>query len=270
VLAGLDRLLDHGSRHQKDRDQGQSQLFGAEPELVGATADAAALPETKPWTEIEALAYEKEALGLYMSGHPLQRYSDVLAAAGAKRLVDLAQSEPDCAIGGVITGLRQLKTKRGDRMAVFTLEQETAKVETVVFPEAFGKYGGLVVDDAMVLVRGKFEKDDESSKLVASELVPLESVRERAVREVQIRLATPCAGDKGALRRLVAVLERYPGDRRVTFLVDVNHDRAAKAAASDRPPSIRVRTGTAHRIQPSDRFVNEVEAICGAGAVTLK
>jgi DNA polymerase-3 subunit alpha len=260
LVAALDRVLDHGGRHQKDRDQGQSQLFGAEPEMAGGVADAAALPEARAWSEVEALAFEKEALGLYMSGHPLQRYGEVLAAAGAKRLVDLVQSVPDCTIGGVITGIRQLKTKRGDRMAVFMLEQETAKVETVVFPEAFSKCGGLIVGDAMVLVKGKFDKDDESSKLVASEITPLDAVRERAVREVTIHLDGGRAGDRGALRRLVAVLERYPGDRRVTFVVDIN----------GRAPSLRVRTATAHRIQPSDRFVHDVEAICGSGAVTLK
>ena len=154
IVAGLDRLLDHGNRHQRDRDQGQSHLFGGEPGLDNAASDESALPDARPWSETEALAFEKEALGLYMSGHPLQRYADVLAAAGARRLADLVQSENDCALGGVVTGLRPLKTRRGDRMAVFMLEQETAKVETVVFPEAFAKYGALVVDDAMLFVRG--------------------------------------------------------------------------------------------------------------------
>jgi DNA polymerase-3 subunit alpha len=260
LIAGLDRVLDHGGRHQRDRDQGQSQLFGGEPELSSAAMDIAALPDAKPWSETEALAFEKEALGLYMSGHPLQRYASVLAGAGAKRLVDLAQSDPDCAIGGVVSGIRQLKTKRGDRMAVFSLEQEEAKVEAVVFPEAFGKYGNLVADEAMLLVRGKFERDDESCRLVVSEMIPLDAVRERAVREVQIRLAPGRSADRDAMRRLADVLGRYPGDRRLSFVVDVN----------GRAPGLRVRTASALRIQPSDRLVREVEAICGAGAVVLK
>jgi DNA polymerase-3 subunit alpha len=184
----------------------------------------------------------------------------VLAAAGAKRLADLAQSDPDCAIGGVVTGLRQLKTKRGDRMCVFMLEEEAAKVEAVVFPEAFGKYGSLVTDDAMLLVRGKFERDEESSRLLVSEMTLLDVVRDRAVREVQIRLAGGRGTDREAMRRLASVFERYPGDRRVSFVVEVN----------GRAPGLRVRTATAHRIQPSERFVNDVEAICGAGTVVLK
>ncbi len=260
LVAALDRVLDHGNRHQKDRDQGQSQLFGGEPEMHGAEADQAALPEARPWSETQALTFEKEALGLYMSGHPLQRYAPVLAAAGARRLADLTQSEADCAIGGIVTGLRQLKTKRGDRMCVFTLEEESAKVEAVVFPEAFGRYGSLITDDAMVLVRGKLERDEESGRLLVSEITLLEVVRDRAVREVQIRLAAGRGTDREAMRRLASVLERYPGDRRVSFVVEVN----------GRPPGLRVHTATALRIQPSDRFVHEVEAICGAGTVVLK
>ena len=256
LLAGLDRILDHGGRHQRDRDQGQSQLFGGD--APDALDDTSALPIVAPWSDSEALAFEKEALGLYMSGHPLQRYADALAVVGARRLQDMTQPEADCAIAGVVTGLRALKTKRGDRMAVFSLEDELAKVEAVVFPEAFAKYGSLVVDDAMLLVRGKYERDEESSRLLVSELTPLDVIRERAVRGVEITLAGPGLA-RGTMRELADVLERHPGDRRVSLVVEVNGGAA-----------LRVRAATARRIRPSDTFVRDVEAVCGAGSVLLK
>jgi DNA polymerase-3 subunit alpha len=259
LLAALDRVLDHGGRHQKDRDQGQSQLFGGEPEWSAELTDTSGLPDVKAWSESEALVFEKEALGLYMSGHPLQRYAEVLTAVGARRLADLTQSDADCAIGGIVTGLRQLRTKRGDRMGVFTLEEEAAKVETVVFPEAFTRFGGVISDDAMVLVRGKYERDDESSRLVASEITPLDVVRDRTVREVRIRLTGKTASPD-RMRQLAEVLERYPGDRRVSLDVEVN----------GQAPAMRVRTAISHRVKPSDRFVRDVEAICGAGSVSLR
>ena len=258
-LAGLDRVVDHGSRHQKDRDQGQSLLFGGEPDADGRTDDYAGLAFVNPLTGTEALAFEKEALGLYMSGHPLRRYAAALAAIGAKPLSALAQSEADVSIGGVVTGLRQLKTRRGDRMAVFMLEDEEGKVETVVYPEAFAKLSGLISADAMLLVRGKFERDDETSRLVATDITPLDAVRERAVREVEITLSGKGLG-KDLMRQLVAVLERHPGDRRLSFVVQVN----------GAGPALRVKTATAHRIRPSDHFVRDVEAVCGAGSVLLK
>jgi DNA polymerase-3 subunit alpha len=260
LLAGVDRVLDHGSRHQKDRAQGQSQLFGGgDDEAPGGKDHAAGLPDARPWSETEALGFEKEAMGLYMSGHPLQRYADVLTAAGARRLADLTQSESDVAIGGVVTGLRPLKTKRGDRMCVFMLEEEAAKVEVVVFPETFSKHGSVVADDVMLLVRGKFERDEESSRLVATEITCLDLVRDRAVREVEIRMAGRDLG-KDSMHRLEHVFERHAGDRRVSFVVELNGSA----------PAMRVRAGTARRVKPSDVFVKDVEAICGAGSVTLK
>jgi DNA polymerase-3 subunit alpha len=258
VLAGLDRVLDHGGRRQRDRDQGQERLFGGEG-AAEPVDDASALPPVRPWTETEALAFEKEALGLYMSGHPLQRYAEVLQTTGARWLSALTQSEADCAVGGIVTGIRQLKTKRGDRMAVFTFEDEAAKTEAVVFPEAFSKFGSFVVDDAMLLVRGKYERDEESSRLVVSELTPLDVVRDRAVREVQIVLAGTALG-KDVMRVLADVLDRHAGDRPVSFVMDLN----------GRGPHVRVRAGTARRIRPSDQFVRDVESVCGSGSVMLK
>ena len=257
IVAGLDRMLDHGSRQQRDRNQGQSQLFGGEDDPAG-TAAHVGLPAVPAWSETEALAFEKEALGFYMSGHPLQRYADVLAVSGARLPKDLTASEADISIAGVIAGLRQLKTKRGDRMAAFSLEDDAAKVEAVIFPEAFAKFGSLVTDDAMIVARGKYERDEDSSRLVIAEIVPLDSVRERAVRAVEIRLAGTGVGRK-TLADLATVLERYPGDRRVSVIVEVRGNAP-----------LRVRADTARRIRPTDHFVKDVEAVCGAGSVVLK
>ena len=110
----------------------------------------------------------------------------------------------------------------------------------------------------MLLVRGKFERDDETSRLVVTEMTPLDVVRDRAVREVEIRLKGTGLG-KDAMRALVGVLERFPGDRRVSLLVEVNGGQP-----------LLVRAGTARRIKPSDLFVREVEAVCGLGSVVLK
>jgi DNA polymerase-3 subunit alpha len=259
LLAGLDRVLDHGNRHQRDRDQGQTQLFGGADDQQDELSDDAALTPARPWSEAEALLAEKEALGLYMSGHPLNRYAETLAAVGARRLADLTQSEANCALGGVATGIRQLRTRTGKPMAVFWLEDEAAKVETVVFPQTFTKCGGLIVDDAMLLVRGKYERDDESARLVAEEISLLDTIRNQTVREVEICLT---GGDVGpeAMRRLAGVLERHPGDRRVSVVVEVN--------GKSRP--MRVRTQTARKIRPTDDFVRDVEALCGAGSVRLR
>ena len=128
-----------------------------------------------------------------MSGHPLERFARDLTLFGARRVAELTGSEPDIWMAGIVSGLRPLKTRKGDRMAVFMLDDVDGSVEVVVFPETFGKHGSLIDTDAMLLVRGKLEKDDESARLVATELLPIAALMERTTREVAIHLKGPAA-----------------------------------------------------------------------------
>jgi len=256
LFAAVDKAIEHGSRHQRNRDEGMVSFFDLahddEPTM------AIPLPEVAPWTEAQQLAFEKESLGLYMSGHPLERYSEELKAFGAQRVADLAQSLPDVWVGGIVSGLRPLKTKKGDRMAVFMLDDIAGGVEVVVFPEAFGKHGHIIAADAMLLVRGKFEKDDESARIVASELQPISLLKERTTREVVIHLQVPT---RNTMEALAELLSRHRGDRKVLLELDVKKNGGA---------GLRVRADVAQRVRPSEKLVEEVEQLCGAGSVELR
>ena len=256
LFAAVDRAIENGGRHQRDRDKGQHQLFGGGDE---AEASTAALPEVAAWAEAQQLAFEKEALGLYMSGHPLERFGDDLKIFGARRVGDLTTSEADVWVGGIVSGLRPLKTKKGDRMAVFMLDDIGGNIEVVVFPETFLKHGSLIEADAMLLVRGKLEKDEESARIVATELLSIAALRERTTREVAIHLAVPPHG-RPTFEALAELLSRHRGDRRVFLELDVR--------GPERP--LRVKADVAHRVKPSERLVAEVEQLCGAGSVELR
>ncbi|HEY3885662.1 MAG TPA: OB-fold nucleic acid binding domain-containing protein, partial [Vicinamibacterales bacterium] len=257
LCAAVDRAIDHGSRHQRDRDKGQNQLFGGEADADG-NGTATPLPDAAPWTEAQQLAFEKEALGLYLSGHPLERFSPELKAFGAQRIGDLTVSLADVWVAGIVSGLRPLKTKKGDRMAVFMLEDIAGGLEVVVFPEAFARHGALVDADAMLLVRGKFEKDEESARLIATELQPISLLKERTTREVVIHL--PRAA-RPTFEALAELLSRHRGDRKVSIELDVRNSGNAP---------LRVRADVAQRVRPSEKLVEEVEQLCGAGSVELR
>jgi DNA polymerase-3 subunit alpha len=258
LFAAVDKAIEHGSRHQRDRDKGQNQLFGGGGEGDAETGGTIALPDVPAWTETQQLAFEKESLGLYMSGHPLERFTEELKTFGAQRVAELAQSLADVWVGGIVSGLRPLKTKRGDRMAVFMLDDIAGGIEVVVFPETFGKHGHLIAADAMLLVRGKFEKDDESARLVATELQPIALLKERTTREVVIHLTL---SSRNTMEALAELLSRHRGDRRVSLELDVRHN-------GDKP--LRVRADVALRVRPSEKLVEEVEQLCGAGSVLLR
>jgi DNA polymerase-3 subunit alpha len=289
LLAAVDAACEYGARLQRDRSDGQAQLFGAFGDDAGTdTAPGgdgfqdgprdATLPEAPPWTESDRLAFEKETLGLYWSGHPVDRYAPALKELGAKTIADLADLQPaaesaenlgaggrkpieaDTTVGGIVAACRPLKTRKGDRMAVFTLEDAVGNVEIVVFPEAYQRAATLIETGTLVLVRGKLERDDERVRILASEIAPLDSVRERAAREVAIHLTKPA--DRDTLQTLGEIFARHRGDRKVSFEVETGEPPNRLRVTVDVSAQIRVR--------PSSTLIAEVEQLMGAGSVELR
>ncbi len=259
LLASVDRILEHGGRAQRDRDKGQSQLFATE--VVGDPGSAAIpLAEAPTLSDQQHLAFEKEALGLYLSGHPITRHIDDLRAFGARLVSELQSAEASVAVGGVVSGVRLVKTRKGDRMATCLLEDDGGAVEVVVYPETFRQTASLIENDAMVIVRGRFEKDEDSARLLATEILPLATLRERVAREVAIRIAAPPHG-RSTFQALADVLLRHRGDRRVLLELEVRGRERPFRVLADVPQ---------WRVRPSARLVAEVEQICGTGAVDLR
>ena len=216
------------------------------------------LPDAEPWTEGEQLAFEKEALGLYLSGHPIDRFRRELDQAGVRSIESLAEPAASATVGGIVSQRRDLKTKKGDPMAVVTVEDRGGRLEAVVFPEAFRKYGRLLNVDALVAVKGKLEMDEETPRLVVSEVRSVDALLSAAGRPLAIRLAAPPA-DRATLEALKEVLGRHPGNGRVALELELH----------GQIPPVRVRARLNRvRVQPSDGLAADVEKVCGKGAVS--
>ena len=272
LFGAIDSAIEHGGRRQRDRDQGQADLFGGGDEGQGLTLIR--LPDAAPWTEIELLGHEKEALGLYLSGHPLDRYADLLRTFGARTVGDLVLADlpvsadgtpgrlafEDVHVGGIVAGFRPLKTKKGDRMGVFMLEDAQGVLEVVAFPEAYARFAQLIENGTLVAVRGKFERDDESARLQATEMFPLDALRERLAKAVRIRLNGDCTRQK--LEALWDLLSANKGDRPVAIELEVAGRGKTLRVSADVTPQIRVR--------PSPQLLSAVEQLCGEGSVTLR
>ncbi|MES1256018.1 MAG: OB-fold nucleic acid binding domain-containing protein, partial [Acidobacteriota bacterium] len=275
----VDAACEYGARVQRDRDEGQAQLFGEVDRAAAVDgAPSLVLPDAPPWSETEQLNYEKETLGLFWSGHPVDRYGAALKEFGARSTGELAEApvsgargdawgpggpkpvEPDTSIGGIIAACRPLKTRKGDRMAVFTLEDSQGGVEVVVFPETFQRSVALVETGTLVLVRGKLERDDETTRILAAEIAPLESVRERVARGVAIRVRMPAA--RGVFETLGEIFARHRGDRRVSFELEL--------PAAPRALLVRADVSSQIRVRPSSALVAELERVMGAGSVELR
>jgi DNA polymerase-3 subunit alpha len=305
LMATIDLACEYGTRRQRDRADGQAQLFGGVSQDEGGADEAPMGPtNVQPWTEVQQLAFEKESLGLYFSGHPIDRVAAELRGFGAKTTAELAEtaagglgalgalaalgasgalgatgasgaapSAPNAAngyrrekgvdvtIGGIIASIRPLKTRKGDRMAVIMLEDPHGSVEVVVFPEAYAKCASVLEAGAMVVVKGKVELDEETIRMMANEVLPIEAMRQKMSRELSIKLTSPPHG-RQTFEALADLFARHRGDRRVVLELELR----------DQQPPLRLRAplAAAVRVRPSEQLATEVERICGAGTVVLR
>ena len=177
LLAALDQAMDSGQRQQRDREEGQVSLFdvpgggGAKP--AAAPPAAARVPE---WPPEEMLAYEREVLGFYLSGHPLEQYRDVARRIGALGAADLATRSTGARVLllGQVSAFSESTTKSGNRMAFATLELVDGSVPLTIFPEPYRSCAGALRHKGPVIVRGRADDSDKGRVVLAEEIKPLE------------------------------------------------------------------------------------------------
>jgi DNA polymerase-3 subunit alpha len=201
LLAALDSALERGAAEQRDRRSGQTSLFGllaaAEPIKTPGSAVHVAdtYPEIEEWNHKQLLAFEKEALGFYVSGHPLDRYRGDLARYTTATTSDFlagAKQQGDHAIGGIVSQYREMITKKGDKMARFALEDAEGTLEVIAFPKTFEKVRHVLVSDEPILCSGQVKNEGTTDapewKMLLEAAQPLGELRTQKTSRVDIHL----------------------------------------------------------------------------------
>jgi DNA polymerase-3 subunit alpha len=202
LLAALDAALERGASEQRDRKSGQTSLFGmlmaAEPPKPDgslAAGQGETYPEIEIWGPKQLLAFEKEALGFYVSGHPLDRYRSDLTRYATATTSDFsmgARSQGEHSIGGIVSQYREMITKKGDKMARFMLEDSAGTLEVIAFPKTFEKTRTNLVSDEPLLCSGQVKNEGNSDapewKMLLESAAPLSQLREQKSSRVDIHL----------------------------------------------------------------------------------
>lgn len=222
LIAGIDLAIESGQRTQRSLATGQVDLFAAFEE---STEDAPPppLPEAPDWPHSEMLKGEKETLGFYISGHPLSGHSQALSQFATTDVDRLASLEhgAQVSLGGIVMEMNLRTTKKGDRFALFQLEDQFGSVKIVAWPDVFAKANGHVKDDAAVLVRGRLEIDDGGAvSVIADEIAPLENIRERSAKAIVIHLRAGMF-DSSTIDTLHGILDSNRGEGAVIFNLEL-------------------------------------------------
>jgi DNA polymerase-3 subunit alpha len=212
LLTVFEQIVDHTLARRRERDMGIMSLFGEVEDAATGDFERTPIPDLE-FDKRDRLRFEKEMLGLYVSDHPLLGAEAALARRADCTIDSLADQEEGASVcvGGVVTSLQRKWTRKGDLMAVFSLEDLADAVEVMVFPKTMTEHGHKLVDDAVVIVRGRVDTRDDLPKVIAQTIDVIEVTgfegSEPLRLRVPLRLVSPAT-----VERLKTVLSDHPGE----------------------------------------------------------
>ncbi|MBI5846402.1 MAG: DNA polymerase III subunit alpha [Nitrospirae bacterium] len=234
---------------KSSRNVNQVSMFGDE------------LPEPAPvgaeWDEAELLNNEKEALGFYITGHPLTKYDTLLSRLKAKKTSDLehAPDKTEVLIGGILRTVKKKNVKSsGELMAYLTLEDDEGSVEVIIFPNLYKSAFERLKKDAVVLVKGSIDKDEKGVRLRGLEVSNLEDAGRKSIRKMEISLPESQGSSQG-LQNIRSLVMEYPGD--CQLYLRIRGDKSQTLIA------------TSISIKPDTALVKRLETMIGKGAITV-
>jgi DNA polymerase III subunit alpha len=262
LIAVLDKAMERAQKTQRDAESGQHGLFGVFQE-EDAHHENDRLPEVPDWDEHTRLGNEKEILGFFITGHPLEKYVSRLQDFRALTTQEITAStrsrgkDDEICVGGMLTGIRVLKSKRGEFYAQGTLEDMLGTVDILVFPEAYRRLQDRVKLEVPVLVRGGIRVEEGAgTKLTVSEITPLEEAKPKlpGLLRIRIPLETATLDTVDALHALCA--DRR-GEAKVLFDVERQGDFMVVMEAEG------------YNVLPDRTFIARVEELCGRNSVRI-
>ena len=263
LMAVLDKAMEQAQKAQRDAESGQHGLFGVFQQDEAATQNDI-LPNVPDWDEHTRLTAEKEILGFFISGHPMERYKDKLADLQALGTADIAAmtrstgKDETIVTAGILTNVKVLKSKKGDFYAQATLEDMAGTVELIVFPEAYKKIGEKVKLEVPVLVRaGVRIEEGANPKITAADIQPLEEAKVPLPRAIRIRVISDDNGGLAAVDSLHALFVERKGQAKVLFDVERAGDFMVVMEADG------------YNVVPDRNFIARVEQLCGRGSVRI-
>jgi len=208
MMAVLPNAIKLADQDAKNQAAGIDDLFGFEGESLAQSATE--IPELPEWDDDTRLGGEKETLGLYLTGHPIDRYLEELGQFISTRIAGIKPEKGrNIIISGLIIAIRTMNTKRGDKIAFITLDDKSARVEIALFTEAYAQFGAILAKDRLVVVEGEASIDDYSgaNRMQASFVTDIDGARERYAKKLQLKLKEQSGAEQ--LAKLRSTIEPY-------------------------------------------------------------
>ena len=255
LCAVIQDAIEIGSSRREMKETGQTSLFdmGEGESSDEASLNAIALPNLADWTEREKLDMEKELVGFFLSGHPLDRFrADIRSFSSAtSSSVGELQDGKNVEMVGMLTNIKQFTDKKGDPMAFVTLEDMEGNFEALVFASVYKEVQTILFVGSVIYLKGRISKrpTDESGKVLANEIVRIEDVRSRRARLLEITLPADQVTMEH-LEKIRTIMREYNGRLPVRLRVPCGAEGDVFVMANAR-----------FKIHPSDEFLADFEKL---------
>lgn len=264
LMAVLDKAIERAQKAHRDAESGQHGLFGVfddAPTMKGNGNDT--LPEVPDWDEHTRLAAEKEILGFFITGHPMEKYQNKLRdfrALNTEDICGMTQStgkDENVTTAGVLTGVRVAKSKKGDLYAQGAMEDMNGKVDFVCFADAYKRLADKLKLEVPVLIKAGVRVEEGSNpKLMISDITPLDEAKPRLPKSIRLKLAVERMSE-GTVNELHQILTEHRGEARLLFDLERTGDFMV------------VMDAEGYNVMPDYAFISRVEELCGKGTVRV-
>jgi DNA polymerase-3 subunit alpha len=255
LMWALDGAMERGQKAQRDKESGQITMF----EGAMAADNEEPLPHVEEWSEHERLAFEHDSLGFYVTGHPLEKYGKEIeryVTVDLGHLHELSE-EQEVHVAGMKQSMKEINTRKGDRMAFMTLEDLHGSAEVIIFADLFKKSSAVLSSEGPFIIKGTVDSNGDKPKVKAAEVHLLGDFRKQMTRTVQVNLTT-LGLSADDLNRLKGILEKHQGDCGVRL----------KLTIPTKSETI-IQMGETLKVASSDEMVDAVESVFGHGSVTF-
>lgn len=256
MMAVLEESLDYGQKVQKERCDPQMGLFDDNTDCT-LSIDPPVFPNIPEWPERERLTREKDALGFYITGHPLSPHQKVMEkySTATTSSIEEVTDGKIVRMGGMVTSRKVIRTKKEELMAFMQLEDMQGVIEVVIFPSVYAVCEPLLTDDRPVMVQAKVQQEENGAKLLADTIIPMEEAQSQWTAEVHLMIDAQRT-DEAQLSKLREVVKRFPGDCSGWLHLKMDEEVETIIAMSDE-----------WRIQPGEALDREIKALLGYAAV---
>lgn len=258
LLSVFESLIDSAQNDLRKNIAGQLSLFGGDHELIGNTSLGIRMPDVANFQRELLMSMEKEMLGVYITGHPLEDYAERIKRIETRTTEELIHGEENedirdgmsVTLAGMITGKRTLITRKNNMMAFIQLEDLYGSIEVIVFPNVFERCRDLIKEDSIVVISGTVNfKEDEAPKILADKISSIDQYRDENLKDI-IKIRIPQVLDEeDTLIEIKDILSRHPGETPVLIYL----------ASTGKC----LRAETDLWVYPSEEFIRSIEEVIG-------